>query len=162
MWNKFHVMDFIVHIVHLAWITIHSSLFKLPYYVWTYISRICSQTYDIYVSVQRMGLGQYLYHQWVKHYSWISTLCSIYGVWCMKKDIFMGVRTCFIISNQAGAPHVSIWKSFTQIHHLLIDESFRNPHSISAVGVDGLNKPNYLFSCDKVTYRLTSTPAYYA
>ena len=38
----------------------------------------------------------------------------------------MGVRTCFIISNQAGAPHVSIWKSFTEIHHLLIDESFRN------------------------------------
>ena len=38
----------------------------------------------------------------------------------------MGVRTCFIISNQAGAPHVSIWKSFTEIHHLFIDESFRN------------------------------------
>ena len=38
----------------------------------------------------------------------------------------MGVRTCFIIFNQAGAPDVSIWKSFTDIHHLLINKSFRN------------------------------------
>ena len=38
----------------------------------------------------------------------------------------MGVRTGFIISNQAGAPHVGIWKYLTEIHHLLIDESFRN------------------------------------
>ena len=37
----------------------------------------------------------------------------------------MGVRICFIIANQAGAPHVSIWKYFTEMHHLLIDESFR-------------------------------------
>ena len=32
----------------------------------------------------------------------------------------MRVRTRFIISNQAGAHHVSIWKSFTKTHHLLI------------------------------------------
>ena len=38
----------------------------------------------------------------------------------------MGVRTRFIISNQAGAHHVSISKAFTKTHHLLIDKSFRN------------------------------------
>ena len=30
----------------------------------------------------------------------------------------MGVRTCFIISNQAGAPYVSIWKSYGNTSHL--------------------------------------------
>ena len=38
----------------------------------------------------------------------------------------MGVRTYFIISNQAGTSYVSSWKSFTEIHHLLIDKSFTN------------------------------------
>ena len=41
----------------------------------------------------------------------------------MEKDIFMGVWTCFIISNQAG---VSIWKAFTKTHYQLINKSFRN------------------------------------
>ena len=35
----------------------------------------------------------------------------------------MGVRTRFIISNQAVAPHVSIWKAFMKTHHLLIKKS---------------------------------------
>ena len=34
--------------------------------------------------------------------------------------IFMGVRTYFIF-NQAGDPHVSIWKAFTKTHRPLID-----------------------------------------
>ena len=38
MWNKFHVE--IVHIAHLAWIMIHLSFLKLPWYIWIYIQRI--------------------------------------------------------------------------------------------------------------------------
>ena len=44
----------------------------------------------------------------------------------MKKDIRMGVRTCSINSRQADAPYVSIWKSFTETHHLLNDKLFIN------------------------------------
>ena len=38
----------------------------------------------------------------------------------------MEERTRFIISNQAGAHHVSIWKAFMKTHHLLINKSIKN------------------------------------
>ena len=46
--------------------------------------------------------------------------------YALERDIFMGVRTCFIIPNPAGVLHVSISKVFAKAHHLLINKSFRN------------------------------------
>ena len=74
---------------------------------------------------QRTGLGQYWYHQWIKHYTWISIMCLIYSVWYMKKYTY-GSTNLFHYFQPSRCPHVSIWKAFTKAHHLLINKSFRN------------------------------------
>ena len=94
-----------------------SPLLKLPQYVCSYISRIHFSSAHGSRTTLISSIDLTLFMD-INH-------VLIYGLWCMKKDVLMGVRTNFIISNQAGTSHVSIWKSFTEIHHLLIDKPFR-------------------------------------
>ena len=108
----------IAHIVHLAWITMHLSLCKLVI--------ICLDIYfaNMYINIWHFGARR---SDITDINNGLNTI-HVFDIERMMHDkrYIYGVRTCFIISNQAGASHVSIWNAFTKTYHPSINKSLRN------------------------------------